>query len=200
MRLLPVWLAIAILGVAAGCSGQKPSDSVNQTEEMLSDAGFNPVELNSPDEIAIAQTLPKHEMHYYDTVSGPVFWYYDPDGCGCVYVGGVGDYQRYQVALSAQNDVADYLAESEDSQVTSLYTIDPLAFPSPYLYATGVAFNYNGGLYSWYPHPPIVIGGHGSTVGSAGNHGGSGLGHGIGGMGHGFGGGMGHGGGGGHGR
>jgi hypothetical protein len=201
VRTSAIVFAILLAVGTQACATRNSSREVADTEEMLSDAGFSPIVLQSPDEIAIAKTLPKHEMHYYDTVSGPVFWYYDPDQCGCVFVGGAGDYGRYQVAQKDENDVNDYLAESEDSQVTSLYWLNPSAFPAPYMYATGVAFNYNGGLYSWYP-PPIWAGsphgpvpGGGVHVGSPGmGHPGSGFGGGHGGGGGGRGGGGGHGG------
>jgi hypothetical protein len=200
MKALRIAIAIWLVAAAAGCSSKSSPQEVTLTEEMLSDAGFNPVVLQSSDEIAIANTLPVHQMHYYNTISGPVFWYYDPDGCGCVYVGGIGDYDRYQIAEKSQNDVDAYLAESQDNQVASLYTLNPWAFPAPFMFTTGVAFNYNGGLYSWWPHPYLPVVNPGPIVGSTG-----GKGHGLGraSLGHpGWGlgglGGMGHGGG--HGR
>jgi hypothetical protein len=202
MKLFRALIVLWIVTALAACSSKNSSHEVEQTEEMLSDAGFNPVVLQSADEIAIANTLPAHQMHYYNTVSGPVFWYYDPDQCGCVYVGGTGDYERYQVALKSEHDVDDYVAETQDTQVASLYTINPWAFPAPFMYTTGVAFNYNGGLYSWWPHPytppgihhaPIIGGAGGGLGHSSSGH----IGWGIGGHGMGHGGGFG---GGGHGR
>jgi hypothetical protein len=189
-------LMLAAIAVPA-CSSRSSSSQVAQTEAMLTEAGFQPVQLKSPDQIEVAKTLPTHEMHYYDTGNGPVFWYYDPDECGCVYVGGAGDYDRFEDAQKQEHDISEYAAETQDEQVASLYVVNPVMFPPPLFLGAGFPY----GFYGWSPGAVGTIGtvgpGRGSIVGSAPGpvasapHGGFGWGGG-----HGFGG---HGGGG-HGR
>ncbi len=187
-----ILLMLAAIAVAS-CSSRNGSSQVAQTEAMLTEAGFQPVRLTSPDQIEIAKTLPTHEMHYYDTGNGPVFWYYDPDECGCVYVGGTGDYDRFEDAQKQEHDISEYAAQSQDEQVASLYTLNPIMFPPPFLIGPGFAY----GWYGWSPGTVTTVGPRrGSIVGSApglasnsGTHGGFGWGgHGLGGIGGGFGG------------
>lgn len=197
------FLMLAAIAVSA-CSSRDSSSKVAQTEAMLTEAGFQPVQLTSPDQVEVAKTLPAHEMHYYDTGNGPVFWYYDPEECGCVYVGGTGDYDRFEDAQKQEHDISEYAAETQDEQVASLYVVNPMMFPPPLFIGAGFPY----GWYGWSPGPVGTIRtvgpGRGSIVGSAPGpvgiasapHGGFGWGgHGFGGMG-----GLGGHGGGGHGR
>jgi len=71
-------------------------------EQMLIAAGFNPEPANAAADL---QTLPPREVveRAPQTATGapPAYVYADPDGCGCVYVGGPVQYEKYQ-QLSAQ--------------------------------------------------------------------------------------------------
>jgi hypothetical protein len=173
----------------SACSSRNSSSQIAQTEAMLTEAGFQPVELSSPDQIEVAKSLPTHEMHYYDTGNGPVFWYYDPDQCGCVYVGGTGDYDRFEDAQKQEHDISEYAAETQDEQVASLYVLNPVMFPPPLFIGAGFPY----GWYGWSPGGVRTVGpGRGSIVGSAPGpsglgsapHGGFGWGgHGLGGIG-----------------
>ena len=177
---LLIVLMLAPIAVTA-CSSRNSSSQIAQTEAMLTEAGFQPVELSSPDQIEVAKTLPTHEMHYYDTGNGPVFWYYDPDQCGCVYVGGTGDYDRFEDAQKQEHDISEYAAETQDEQVASLYVLNPVMFPPPLFIGAGFPY----GWYGWSPGTVRTVGpGRGSIVGTAPGHGGLGWGgHGIGGLG-----------------
>jgi len=168
---------------------------------MLTESGFQADELNSPDQIEVAKNLPTHEMHYYDTGNGPVFWYYDPDECGCVYVGGTGDYDRYEDAQKQQRDISEYAAETQDEQVASLYVLNPVMFPPPLFIGAGIPYGWYGpGLGTVRTVGP----GHRSIVGTAPGLAGISStprgGFGLGGRGFGGVGGLGGHGGGGHGR
>ncbi len=191
-----VYLAILVMfaaGALSACASRNSSTQIAEAEAMLTEAGFEPVELGSPDQIEVARTLPTHEMHYYDTGNGPVFWYYDPDQCGCVYVGGSADYDRFEDAQKQEHDISEYAAETQDEQVASLYVLNPVMFPPPLFLAAAYPY----GWYGWSPGSVRTVGpGRGSIVGSAPGsthigaspHGGFGLGgHGLGGVG-GFGG------------
>ena len=122
---------------------------------MLSDAGFQTIKVDTTEQVGLAEDLEPYDVRKYSASSGPVFWYYDPKICECVYEGHQGDYERYQTALRSQNDTAQYAAESEQEEVASLNAI-------------------NGGF---FPPPIIVFGGF---VGIHGSGGGRGVGHGHG--------------------
>jgi hypothetical protein len=165
--------AILLALIASGCSmyqhyeASKP-ENVRKTEAMLSDAGFTTIKLDSDDKEGLAEDLPPHELRSYAIQSGKVYWYYDPDVCGCVYEGHQGEYDRYQMALEHQNDVAQYASESSDEQVASLNALNGGFFPPPLFWIGGYA-----------PLPPYYSGGGGHGVG--GHHSGGGFGHGGGG-------------------
>jgi uncharacterized membrane protein YgcG len=159
--------AVLLALIASGCSmyqhyeASKP-ENVRKTEAMLSDAGFTTIKLDSSDKEGLAEDLPPHELRSYAIQSGKVYWYYDPDVCGCVYEGHQGEYDRYQMALEHQNDVAQYASESSDEQVASLNALNGGFFPPPLFWIGGYA-----------PLPPYYSGG---GHGGGGHHGGGGLG------------------------
>ncbi|HZC46913.1 MAG TPA: hypothetical protein VE243_10585 [Candidatus Acidoferrum sp.] len=155
---------------------------------MLSDAGFTTIKLDTDDKAGLVEDLPPYEIRSYAAQSGSVYWYYDPDICECVYEGHQAEYDRYQIALEHQNDVAQYAAESSDQEVASLNALNGGFFPPPILWIGGFA-----------PAPHFGGGGRGGGEGGGGRGGGHGIGGGHGGGGGGRGGGGGgRGGGGGH--
>ncbi len=180
-----VLIALTLSGCAAyrRYQASKP-ETVRKTEAALSDAGFTAIKLDTSDKVGLVEDLPPYEIRSYAAQSGKVYWYYDPDICACVYEGHQKDFDRYQMALQQENDIAQYADESNDQQVASLNALNGAFFPPPIFWISG----FNPG-----PH----IGGGGGGSGGPGGNGGFGGGHGFGGGG--FGGG--HGGfGGGHGR
>ena len=146
-----------------GCSvyqhyeDSKP-ENVRKTEAMLSEAGFTTIKLDSDDKVGLVDELPPYELRSYAVQSGTVYWYYDPDICGCVYEGHQGDFDRYLAAQRQESDTAQYAAQSSDQQVASLNALSAGFFPPPLFWISG------------YPPPP--------PSGGGGHHGGSGGGHG----------------------
>lgn len=174
----PVALTVLLALIVSGCSvyrryeASKP-ENVRKTEAMLTDAGFKTIKLDSDDKVGLVEDLPDYQLYTYRTQAGPVYWYYDPDICECVYEGHEPEYDRYQLALQHQNDVAQYAAESQDQEIAQLNAL-------------------NGGL---FPPPLFWIGGAAPVLFTGGGHGGGHFGGGHGGGGHGGFGGGGHGGG-----
>ncbi len=140
--------------------------SVRSTEAMLDDAGFTKVPVDVPSEDL--EHLPTFTLNQYESVSGRVFWYYDPDYCQCLYEGDQLAADRYQIALQHQNDLAQYQADSETeasaAQQGLIATTFTGAVPTPFFW---------GGWASWYGyglglprggygviggHPPVKIG------------------------------------------
>jgi hypothetical protein len=138
---------------------------------MLADAGFSQIKLDTDDKVGLVEDLPPHEIRSYAAQSGTVYWYYDPNICACVYEGHQSDFDRYQAALTHENDAAQYAAESNDNQVASLNALNGTFFPPPIFWIGGYA-----------PIPPFHGGGGGGGGGHGfGGHGGGG--HGSGGHG-----------------
>ena len=161
-------LAIVLAMLASGCAmyrryeDSKP-ENVWKTEGMLSDAGFTTIKLDNDDKVGLVEDLPAYELYTYKTQSGPVYWYYDPDVCKCVYEGHKPEYDRYQLALQHEGDVAQYAAQSEDQEIAQLNALNGGFFPPPVLWMGGVVpiAHYGGG-----PH------GLGGPHGFGGPHGG----------------------------
>lgn len=178
-KILMVATVLTLLG--SGCAAyrayeaSKP-ETVRKTEAALSDAGFTTIKLDNEDKEGLVEDLPPHEIRSYGAQSGPVYWYYDPDICACVYEGHEAEFDRYQVALEHQNDVAQYTAESSDQQVASLNALNGGFFPPPIFWVGGFAPipHFDGG--------GRHFGGHGGGGGGfrgvgGGGHGGGGGGH-----------------------
>ena len=158
---------VAILSalIMLGCAATHRNDAsqpeeINKTEAMLSDAGFRTIKIDTSEPVGLAMSLPLRELRSYDAQSGTVYWYYDPDICSCVYEGHRDEFDRYKMLVRQQNDTVQYVAESEDEEVASLYSLNPNFFPPPIFWVGGDAHAQGGG------HG----GGHGGMHGGA--HGG----------------------------
>jgi hypothetical protein len=193
-RLRLAALALIVTAMVSGCAAveanRAPSiEKVDATEALLSQAGFRTLAADEPDELATVRGLPAFELHGYQGPAGAVFWYYDPRGCRCVWMGDAKAFEQYQWLMQQQHDIAQYTAETSPNDVTSLNALAPLWFPLPvYYYPIG-----------FVGRPGDISGGGGSKGGGGkGGHGGGGWGSGKGG-GYGSGGGHAGGSGGGHG-
>ena len=201
---------LAILSLIAVCSCatavNNDEESARETEAMLEDAGFTKVPVDVPSEDL--EHLPTFTLNDYQSISGHVFWYYDPEYCQCLYEGTDAENERYEIALQHENDLAEY-EESENEESAMQQALMASAFngavPTPFFW---------GGWGAWYGAGMGYYGGgghHGGGGGSGGgghnpkpvggghHHGGGGSGGGIpGGGGHSHGGGGGGGGSGSH--
>jgi hypothetical protein len=197
--------ALLLLGTLCSCAtATNDEGTVRDTEAKLEDAGFTKVLVDTPSEDL--EQLPTFKLNQYQTASGVVFWYYDPDYCQCLFEGNQAEADRYELALQHQNDLAQYQQnETEESigQQGLMASAFNGAVPSPFFwggwsawYGYGMGYyGASGGFQGGGIKSPKPGGGTGKGVGSGGvgGHGGGG-GHGFGGGGgHGFGGGGGHG-------
>lgn len=185
----PVAFAVLILAAVftfPACStfrhaeASRPSE-VAQTEAFLKQAGFGQLEVETPEQLETARSLPTYELRHYPAQDGDVYWYYDPGECQCVMVGDEKAYEQYQGLTQQKNDIAEYEAQSQQEEAASLNLLSPTFFPTPIFFVAGGALAYGGG------GGRVPIGG----VPGGGHHhggGGGGMGGGFGGGGH-FGGG-----------
>ena len=158
---------LAILSLVAICSCatavNNDEESVRETEAMLEDAGFIKVPVDVPSEDL--EHLPTYTLNNYQSISGQVFWYYDPDYCQCLYEGTAAENERYEIALQHENDLAEY-EESETEESASQQALMASAFngavPTPFFW---------GGWGAWYGYG---MGYHGGGGGGGGYHGGGG--------------------------
>ena len=201
MKIARYHVVLAILSLLAFCSCapavNDDEGNVRGTEAKLDDAGFTKVPVDVPSEDL--EQLPTFTLNGYQSASGRVFWYYDPDYCQCLYEGTAAENERYQIALQHQNDLADY-EESESGESASQQALMASAFngavPTPFFwggwgawYGSGIGY-YRGGSHG----SGGSGGGHNPNPGGGGHHHGQGGGSGGGGHGggnHGGGGGLG---------
>lgn len=205
-----IGLFVLLLATTWSCATATNDEAtVRDTEAKLEDAGFTQVLVDTPSEEL--ENLTTFQVNQYQTASGTVFWYYDPDYCQCLFEGNQAEAARYQLALEHANDLAQY-QENETMESATQQGLMASAFngavPSPFFwggwgawYGYGLGYYGGGGYQGGGFHNPKPGSGTGKGGGSSGGRGHiGGGGHGFGGGGHGFGGGggFGHGGGGGH--
>ncbi len=148
MTLLPM-LFFTTMFLAAGCSSvqrwqaSKP-DNVQKTEAMLSDANFLRINIDSSDEDPLARQLSPYELRSYSGSDGPVYWYYDPQVCACVFEGNDEAYNRYLMDQRQEQDIAQYAAESQEQEVASLNGLNTMIYPAGVLGYGGI-----GGFYGY---------------------------------------------------
>jgi hypothetical protein len=176
-------LLAAIITLISACSlyqryeAQKP-ENIQAKETLLTDAGFKRMEIDAAHREQM-DGLEANELRYYDSADGRVYWYYDPTVCQCIYVGDNPAYDSYVLAARQQQDIAQYVSESEDADAASLYAFNGAMFPPPiFLFGGGLAA---GGAFGGFSGGGHRAGGGGGGFGGGGHasHGGhSGGGHG----------------------
>ena len=129
---------IAILStlIVSGCAAAaryeaSRTNEVKRTEATLSEAGFKTVEIDTSEQVGLAKDLQPYEVRSYAAQTGTVYWYYDPDICSCVYEGHQDEFDQYKMLLRQRNDTAQYAAESERDEASSLCSLNPTFFPAP---------------------------------------------------------------------
>jgi hypothetical protein len=179
-------IVAAIAAVIPACSlyqsyeARQPKN-IRTEETFLADAGFKKIPIDAAHREQM-DGLPTHELRYYDAAMGRVYWYYDPTVCECIYVGDDPSYDSYVLAARQQQDIAEYVAESEDADAASLFAFNGAMFPPPLflfggaLAAGGVAGGVTG-IGGGHHHDGHSGGGffggghHGGHRGHSGSHG-----------------------------
>jgi hypothetical protein len=115
----------------AGCA-ETPAEKAQRLDPILSAAGFQIVQPDTPKRQAIFATLQPLKMRYYIGKDGqPHYWFADPYQCGCVYKGDAKAYQQYE-NLRIQEQIAQKQEEAaalNQDAAMQLNTFNPFFFP-----------------------------------------------------------------------
>src|SRR5262245_55055497 len=98
--LTPVVLVLLL----AGCSATK-SPRARTVESDLMAAGFQTLMPNTAKKQEAIKRLKPRQLVETSRNGKPYYWYADPEGCGCVYVGGEAAYRRYDTLAQARDNV-----------------------------------------------------------------------------------------------
>ena len=88
-------LVLLILVSATGCT-TLPAGEMPATEQLLTAAGFQTQVADTPEQIAELQSLPARHLVRRSQNGAVSYVFADPLGCHCLYVGGDGEYRKYQ--------------------------------------------------------------------------------------------------------
>ncbi len=103
---MPVLAALLL----AGCGGVR-APSASTVQSNLASAGFRAVVPDTPKKRDAMKTLPARRLTERARNGKPYYYYADPDGCGCVYVGDEAAYRRYDTLAQARDNVASDTAD-----------------------------------------------------------------------------------------
>jgi hypothetical protein len=94
--------AIVLACVLAGCAAQE----IANQESLLAAAGFRAVPADTPTRAAIMASLPPGQLALVWRNGKPAWFYADPEGCRCLYVGGQHAHQAYE-RLAVRQRIAE---------------------------------------------------------------------------------------------
>lgn len=113
--LTPVLVALAL----GGCSSTVHSPRAQTVETELTSSGFRMVVPDTQQKQDLVKRLPKRKLTEGMRNGKRYYWFADPDGCGCVYMGGEKAYRRYDQLAQARDNV-----KSNSADVKSLRTVE----------------------------------------------------------------------------
>ncbi len=115
-----IGIVTGLFGLAlAGCVARE----VQNTESLLSAAGFRVQPANTPAQEAFLDSLPPRRLVLVRRDSKPAWIYTDPRFCHCLYIGGAHAYQAFE-QLSVRQRIAE--TELQAAQLNSFnYTWGP---------------------------------------------------------------------------
>jgi hypothetical protein len=115
-RLSLITSAAVVAILLAGCAAIEKEDA-EDTEQLLSAAGFDIKPADTPDKFASLQAMKQRKVVRRETKDGQLqFLYADAAFCRCLYVGDQRDYQQYEkLAVRQQIAIADQEAALDAS-------------------------------------------------------------------------------------
>ncbi len=105
--------AIVLAFALAGCAAQE----IANQESVLAAAGFRVEPADTPTRAAMMESLPPGQLVLVRRNGKPAWFYADPQGCRCLYVGGQQAYQAYE-RLNVRQRIAE--TELQAAQMNQL--------------------------------------------------------------------------------
>lgn len=111
---------------------QITSQEVTGVTTMLSAAGFRALPADNPKRKKQLAALQPFKLEYYlDEQGNPHYWYADPNGCNCLYVGNQADYQKYE-NLVLQNQVLENQQQAQILQQQQMMMMQQQQMMGPF--------------------------------------------------------------------
>ncbi|NJO55278.1 MAG: hypothetical protein HC834_01795 [Rhodospirillales bacterium] len=99
------FLAFAVISLSLAACASIERQEAEQTEQLLSAAGFSLKLADSPEKLAQLRAM-KQRVLLPRTKDGQTYFLYaDADGCNCLYAGNEADHQAYE-RLAVQQEIA----------------------------------------------------------------------------------------------
>jgi len=117
-----VFIVVLIL-LASGTSGY----AQQTTGQLLISSGFNPVAATTPETMARLTSFPPNQFILRSKGGRPYYFYADPSGCGCAYVGSVAAMNRYRASsgvLPADTPSSGGLTNAEQNLLNGMENDD----------------------------------------------------------------------------
>ena len=132
VRLCAAAMLMTVAVAACASFQETPAQRAQRIDPVLSAAGFQVVQANTPKKQSIFANLPPLQMNYYVAKDGKSrYWFADPYECNCVYQGDAQAYQRYQNLRLQQKMIKEEeqtaLLNQEAAMQMNMY--DPMFFP-----------------------------------------------------------------------
>lgn len=95
---------LALCAALAGCAAIERHEA-EQTEQLLSAAGFQMRPADTSAKLADVERLHQHKLVRHERDGETTYVYADADGCKCLYTGNQASYDEFQ-KLQAQENIA----------------------------------------------------------------------------------------------
>lgn len=115
--------AVTLLALVAGCAGGPPAPSAQQTESLLSAAGFKTVQASTATQLQHLPTLPQGQVTMV-TQTGKNWFVYPDLPRNRIYVGTEKEYQAYLRLRGAGNASGSGMQASIEKQDAAMTKYD----------------------------------------------------------------------------
>jgi hypothetical protein len=102
--------AAAFALALVGCQAVE-NEEAQDTEQLLSAAGFHMRQATTPEQVANLEALTQRKIVIHEQNGEPRYVYADAENCRCVYVGDERNYDEFQ-RLSVRQEIAEDNADA----------------------------------------------------------------------------------------
>ena len=121
-----------MLALSLTACAETPEEKAQRLDPLLSAAGFQMVEPDTPKKQAMFALMAPLKMNYYIGKDGQTrYWFPDPYRCACVYKGDAKAYQQYQNLRIQQRMIQEeeQTAVLNQDAAMQMNAFDPFFFP-----------------------------------------------------------------------